>query len=149
VLALGGAVMAQTAPSVESTELRERSSQLAALTEMLAAVAESGCGRLVLVYGEAGVGKTVLLRRFSEEAPGSARVLWGTCDELFTPRPLGPLFDIAGAAGRQLAEALEREATPYDVVTPESTADREPGHPCCSEPGPARGHRRDQRLSHN
>ena len=108
--------MAETVPSVDWPELRERSRQLAALTELLAAVAESGCGRLVLVYGEAGIGKTALTRSFSTEAVGSAGVLCGGCDELFTPRPLGPLFDIAGAAGRQLAEALEREATPYEVA---------------------------------
>jgi DNA-binding CsgD family transcriptional regulator len=110
-------VMVEVAPTVEAPGLFERSVQLSALTEMLAAVARTGRGRLALVYGEAGIGKTALVRRFSEEACDSAGVFWGKCDELFTPRPLGPLFDMAGAVGGGLAEVLERDATPYEVAT--------------------------------
>ena len=47
-------------------------------------------GRLILVGGEAGVGKTALVREFAE----GRQVLWGACDPLHTPRPLGPLVDI-------------------------------------------------------
>jgi predicted ATPase len=47
-------------------------------------------GRLILVGGEAGVGKTALVRAFAE----GRNVLWGACDPLHTPRPLGPLVDI-------------------------------------------------------
>ena len=47
-------------------------------------------GRLILVGGEAGVGKTALVRAFAEDRD----VLWGACDPLHTPRPLGPLLDI-------------------------------------------------------
>jgi DNA-binding CsgD family transcriptional regulator/tetratricopeptide (TPR) repeat protein len=97
--------------------LRERSDQLDALGELLASVAQNGSGRLALVYGEAGIGKTALLRRFSEDASGAARVLWGKCDELFTPSPLGPLFDIADAVGGRLAEVLHGEVTPHDVAS--------------------------------
>ena len=57
--------------------------------------AAAGRGRLVLLYGEAGVGKTALVRRFCNEQ-ASARVLQGVCDSLFTPRPLGPLLDFVG-----------------------------------------------------
>jgi DNA-binding CsgD family transcriptional regulator len=108
--------------SAEATGLRERSTQLSALGDMLASTAQSGRGRVALVYGEAGIGKTALLRRFAAEASGSARVLWGKCDELFTPRPLGPLTQIAEATGGQLAEVLQGDATPYDVVTALATA---------------------------
>ncbi|HXN38343.1 MAG TPA: AAA family ATPase [Solirubrobacteraceae bacterium] len=97
--------------------LRERSQELGALAKMLAEVGSSGQGRLALVYGEAGIGKSTLLRRFSEDASGSARVLWGKCDELYTPRPLGPMFEIAGRGG-PLAELLHGgEATPYEVTS--------------------------------
>lgn len=98
-------------------ELRERSGQLSGLVEMLAEASQSGRGQLALVYGEAGIGKTALLRRFCKGASGSARVLWGTCEELFTPRPLGPLFDIAAGAGGELAKVLDREGTPHDVAS--------------------------------
>jgi tetratricopeptide (TPR) repeat protein len=58
--------------------------------------AEAG-GRLVLVGGEAGVGKTSLVRTFAETCSG-ARVLWGGCDPLSTPRPLAPFHDMAPVA---------------------------------------------------
>ncbi|HEX7298589.1 MAG TPA: AAA family ATPase, partial [Solirubrobacteraceae bacterium] len=57
-------------------------------------------GRLVLVGGEAGVGKTALVREFAD----GRRVLWGACDPLETPQPLGPLLDVADAAGGELRE---------------------------------------------
>ena len=79
-------------------------------------MAESGCGRMVLVSGEAGIGKTSLVRGFCDQAQGSGRVLWGTCDVLFTPRPLGPLVDVAEVVGGDLREVVERGAVPYDVA---------------------------------
>jgi DNA-binding CsgD family transcriptional regulator len=102
---------------VGSTKLYERADQLNALAEMLTATTQSGAGQVALVYGEAGIGKTALLRRFCKDASGSARVLWGKCDELFTPRPLGPLFDIAEDAGAGVVEVLRRQGTPHDVGT--------------------------------
>ena len=71
--------------------LVERGADLAALNEHLAA-ARAGGGRLVLVGGEAGVGKTALVRRFVEDADG--RIRWAACDGLFTPEPLAPLDDL-------------------------------------------------------
>jgi predicted ATPase len=58
--------------------------------------AEAG-GRLVLVAGEAGVGKTSLVRTFADRCSG-ARVLWGACDPLSTPRLLAPFHDMAPVA---------------------------------------------------
>ena len=52
-------------------------------------------GYLLLLGGEAGVGKTTLLRHFIEDARASAQIMIGQCDALSTPRPLGPLFDLA------------------------------------------------------
>ena len=83
-----------------SAGLLERSGQLRALGGALAAVAASGRGRVVLVAGEAGIGKTALLRRFCAGVDGSARVLWAGCDPLFTPRPLGPVL-ATGPGGRR------------------------------------------------
>ena len=74
--------------------LLERDDHLAALARHLGESATHG-GRLVLVEGEAGVGKTSLLTRFRASLPEEARVLLGSCDPLSTPRPLGPLLDIA------------------------------------------------------
>src|ERR1700733_5167111 len=58
--------------------------------------------RLVLIAGEAGAGKSVLVERFQGDLP-DARWSWGACDGLSTPRPLAPLFDLA----RDLGGALE------------------------------------------
>jgi DNA-binding CsgD family transcriptional regulator len=96
--------------------LLERAEQLALLDEALAAVADAGSGRTVLVLGEAGIGKTALLRGFCDGVASSARVLWAACDHLFTPRPLGPFLDLAETAGGQLAARMGDGARPYDVA---------------------------------
>lgn len=57
--------------------------------------AATGQGRVAFVSGEAGIGKTSLVDHFTRKHRESIRVLWGGCDSLFTPRPLGPLHDIA------------------------------------------------------
>jgi DNA-binding CsgD family transcriptional regulator/tetratricopeptide (TPR) repeat protein len=82
--------------------LLDRHSSLAALAEH-ARDAGRGEGRLVLVSGEAGVGKSALVEQFERDLPG-ARWCWGACDGLFTPRPLGPLFDLAEQLGGELLE---------------------------------------------
>ena len=67
-------------------------------------------GRLVLIGGEAGVGKTALLRRFCETQSESARILWGACEPLRTPEPLGPFLDVAEAVGGELQALIESAA---------------------------------------
>jgi DNA-binding CsgD family transcriptional regulator len=92
-------------------ELLEREENLAALGAWFGGVAERG-GCIALVRGEAGVGKTVLVQEFSRRQP-KTRLLWGACDALFTPRPLGPLHDIArqpqGALLASVNSAANRE----------------------------------------
>jgi DNA-binding CsgD family transcriptional regulator len=96
--------------------LLERSADLAALEAILDSVRATRRGRLVLLAGEAGVGKTALLRRFCDERTTPARTLWGACDPLFTPRPLGPLRDIAEQTGGELERLTERGARPHEVL---------------------------------
>lgn len=84
--------------------LLERQLQLDALDEYAADV-RRGEGRLALVSGEAGVGKSALLEEFERRLP-DARWSWGVCDGLSTPRPLGPLLDIAADLGGPLQEAV-------------------------------------------
>jgi class 3 adenylate cyclase/tetratricopeptide (TPR) repeat protein len=107
---------AEPAGGEAADELLERSDALSTLADSLAAVTGTGRGQLVLVSGEAGVGKTALLRRFSDDRRGSARILWGSCDPLFTPRPLGPLLDVAEVAGGELAEVVQ-EGRPHAVAS--------------------------------
>jgi DNA-binding CsgD family transcriptional regulator/tetratricopeptide (TPR) repeat protein len=102
--------------AVDTVELLERADDLSTLAASLAAVEESSLGRMVLVGGEAGVGKTVLLRRFCDEHGRAARVLWGACDPLFAARPLGPLLDIGAATGGTLRAQVESGAMARDVA---------------------------------
>lgn len=75
-----------------------RSAVLAEL-DALARRAARGAGRVVLLRGEAGVGKTAVISQFTGELSCSMRVLTGWCDPLATPRPLGPLLDAAAGLG--------------------------------------------------
>jgi predicted ATPase/DNA-binding CsgD family transcriptional regulator len=90
-------------------ELLERDRFIRDLNSALQRV-EAGNGRTVLVSGEAGIGKTTLVREFVNEHRKVARVLWGGCEALFTPRPLGPLHDIARQIQGNLSELLNDEA---------------------------------------
>ena len=83
-------------------QLLERGAPLAVLAGY-ADEARRGEGRLVLVAGEAGVGKSALVEQLQRELP-DARWLWGACDGLFTPRPLGPLLDLASQLGGELEQ---------------------------------------------
>src|SRR5262245_48715271 len=96
--------------------LLERSRELAALGAAFEAVKQTGAGRLVFVSGEAGVGKTSLMRDFRQAADRSATVLWGGCDPLFTPSPLGPLVTIADSVGGELRELVHAAVLPHRVV---------------------------------
>jgi DNA-binding CsgD family transcriptional regulator len=106
----------EASSSGRRSELLERSRQFAALGESLGAVLGGSRGRLVLVGGEAGVGKTALVSRFCEERGWSPRILWSDCDALFTPRPLGPLLDVAKVIGGELEELVESGARPHEVA---------------------------------
>ena len=111
--AMGTADRDATEPESEP-DLLERTPFVAVLNECLADVV-AGRGRLVLVSGDAGIGKTSLVQRFLETCAGGARVLWGAYDDLDTPRPLGPLVDIAAEAGGSLQAAVERGDKPAAV----------------------------------
>ena len=102
--------------SKHATELLEREHDLAALAALLTDVREERRGRLVLLAGEAGIGKTELLRRFCDEHGSSTRILWGACDALFTPRPLGPLIDVATSTGGELEARVQSDPKPYEVA---------------------------------
>jgi hypothetical protein len=88
--------------------LIERESQRAAL-HLYAGEASQGEGRLVLISGEAGAGKSVLLEEFAQELD-EARWLWADCDGLFTPAALGPLLDIANPIDGELLRLCHAEA---------------------------------------
>ncbi|HEY5747903.1 MAG TPA: AAA family ATPase [Chryseolinea sp.] len=89
-------------------ELVERDAYLDILAEQYQHLV-NGVGHTVFLGGEAGVGKTSIVNRFLDGIAGKAKVYTGACDSLFTPRPLGPLYDIAGQMGKPLLELLRSE----------------------------------------
>ncbi len=86
--------------------LLERDDTLATL-ERAVSDATAGRGSVALVTGEAGIGKTTLVRAFAAEAAGRARLLTSACDDLMAPRTLGPLRDAALGSAGPLADGLQ------------------------------------------
>ncbi len=91
--------------------LLERAQQLEDLTEF-AAGAHSLGGGVVLIGGEAGIGKSSLVRAFTQDLEG--RHLVGSCEPLTTPRPLQPLHDLAHQAGGVLATLMASDVTRHE-----------------------------------
>jgi DNA-binding CsgD family transcriptional regulator/tetratricopeptide (TPR) repeat protein len=96
---------------------RERSTLSAALSESREA------GRVALVLGEAGIGKTALVTSVTESLT-DRRVLWGACDPLITPRPLGPLRDVAREAGGRLGAVIDAGREPVLTAALDELADQ-------------------------
>jgi ATP/maltotriose-dependent transcriptional regulator MalT len=104
-----------------TSQMRQLLERTAAIAELSLALAdaEAGRGGIVLISGEAGVGKTTLLKEFRGALPQRARVLQGRCDDLLTARALGPLRDAAAATGGPLAAALAGGVEVFDAAIAE------------------------------
>src|SRR5688572_26801100 len=89
--------------------LLEREAALRGLRDAHSRAQAGGC--IALVSGEAGIGKTSLVSSFTDALGERAEVAWGRCDALFTPRVLGPAYDIAARSGGALLQALESNAS--------------------------------------
>src|SRR6516225_4183646 len=106
-----------------AVNLLERDRELAVLSTLLDSIT-AGQGRIAVVSGEAGIGKTSLVELALGQASTSIRSLWGACEALYTPRPLGPLYDIAQQAQGPLRALLEGDmnhATLFAAVLDELT----------------------------
>ncbi|HEY7224074.1 MAG TPA: AAA family ATPase [Micromonosporaceae bacterium] len=86
--------------------LLEREQELAVLGRA-ANDAMAGEGSIILIEGEAGIGKSSLVDSIRSVLPAQGRLLVGYCDDLATPRVLGPLRDLRHGLGGMLADALE------------------------------------------
>lgn len=83
------------------TTLIEREAELARLQLAF------GSGRVALLAGEAGIGKTSVLRALAQAHATLGPVWWGGCDALDTPHPLAPLLDIAREQRPGFAKLLQ------------------------------------------
>lgn len=77
----------------------------------------SGYGGIALVSGEAGIGKTSLLEEARRVFEQRFTYLWSGSDPLSTPRPFGPVHDIAGMLSDELLKSLENGASPSAIFT--------------------------------
>ena len=98
-------------------ELLERDLPLAALGQRLHGLQRADAkGACVLVHGEAGVGKTSLLRRLRQDHADAAHWLWGACEPLLSPPPWGPLIDMLDQLPPLLAQAVRSGAQGQQVL---------------------------------
>src|SRR6478672_11367342 len=103
--------------------LLERSDEWDALSAAVDAAARRR-GSVVLVSGEAGIGKTSLVRAFTQHVAGRVRLLIGGCDDLLTARPLGPLRDAVAGTGGALETALRTGGDVFASVVAELSGPR-------------------------
>jgi DNA-binding CsgD family transcriptional regulator/GTPase SAR1 family protein len=94
--------------------LTERDRELNQLTAW-ADQARAGRGGVVVVCGESGAGKTSFVETFLERWPQDERVLWGACDPLATPRPLGPIHDLAEQLEPDTHKVVRASNYPYEI----------------------------------
>jgi predicted ATPase len=83
----------------------ERDNELAVLSDAVRAATRAE-GSAVLVYGEAGIGKSSLVESVRGRLPAAGRMIVGYCDDLATPRTLGPFRDLVGSMGEEFSRAV-------------------------------------------
>ena len=106
----------------------ERDAELSALAHA-AREAADGHGSVVLVMGEAGIGKSSLVEALRSHLPAEGRMLVGYCDDLATPRTLGPFRDLVGSVGTELSRAVTDGSERDRVLTALRTELTWPDHP--------------------
>jgi predicted ATPase len=85
--------------------LLERDSALQDFYDSAEHLAQSG--KVALISGEAGIGKTAFLEHVRRKLSGDIRILRSGCDPLFTPRPYAPLQDFSQALPGDWCRLLE------------------------------------------
>ena len=102
--------------TIPTVRLQERDGDLALLIARHER-AMGGRGGMALLSGESGAGKSTLLQAFADGLDDNRRVLWGACDPLTTPRPLGPFHDLAAQLGDDVAATLQGASQPHEIFT--------------------------------
>jgi ATP/maltotriose-dependent transcriptional regulator MalT len=90
------------------TDFLERQTQLDELGRLLRE-AGAGAGKVALISGESGAGKSALIEQFAQQVTRPSRVLWGYCDALQTSRVLGPVNEIVNSLAAGSAAAKSRQ----------------------------------------
>ncbi|HEX6932942.1 MAG TPA: AAA family ATPase [Streptosporangiaceae bacterium] len=106
----------------------ERDAELSALAHAAREAADRN-GSVVLIMGEAGIGKSSLVEALRSHLPAEGRMLVGYCDDLATPRTLGPFRDLVGSVGTELSRAVTDGSERDRVLTALRTELTWPDHP--------------------
>jgi DNA-binding CsgD family transcriptional regulator len=99
-----------------TSTLVEREAELNRLGQCFEHVALSGEGMVTFIGGEAGVGKTTLVREFGSGRDPRQHLLYGACEPLLAPRPFGPFIDLGEALGGELSALIGEGAKPHAVA---------------------------------
>ncbi|MFL6099051.1 MAG: ATP-binding protein [Actinomycetales bacterium] len=107
--------------------LLDRDAQLTTLRGLFDDAAR-GSGRLIFVAAEAGAGKSLLVQTFCDSVASRARTLTGWCEPLASPRPAGPLVDMARGLGAEVSSILHDERRPglFDALYADLAASAQP-----------------------
>ena len=97
-------------------ELIERDDFLTSLNNGFRRAA-SGDGHCFFIVGEAGIGKTSLVKTFLKEIEDECTEYVGACDSLFTPRPLAPLYDLALQINEDWVDKIESISSRAELFT--------------------------------
>jgi predicted ATPase len=101
-------------PLAPAMRLVGREAELAALLHRLES-ARASSGAIVILAGEAGIGKTRLARELIERATARGiETAWATCYEGEWHRPYGPWLELAGRLGA-VPEPPDRGLSPEDA----------------------------------
>jgi DNA-binding CsgD family transcriptional regulator/tetratricopeptide (TPR) repeat protein/energy-coupling factor transporter ATP-binding protein EcfA2 len=93
--------------------LLERESAIQSFMSSAASSIQSG--KVLLISGEAGIGKTTLLEHMRMVTDAHTKILWSGCDPLFTPQPYAPFHEIAEFLSSQLVELLDSNSSPSKI----------------------------------
>lgn len=95
--------------------LLEREAAIAKFNRCILQISQSG--KILLLSGEAGIGKTSLLEHIRLVADTNIDILWSGCEPLFTPRPYAPIYDFALSKSSELLKQLENMASSNVIFT--------------------------------
>lgn len=98
----------------------ERDAVVRPVRRLIDSAVAGGVGAVVVVSGEAGMGKTTVVAEIRRLCSANAQFLVGACDDLATPRAMGPIQDMASEVGGGLRAVLDgggRDAVAVELLT--------------------------------
>lgn len=105
--------------------LTERDGELHLLRRVVDDLPTTG-GKVALVRGEAGIGKSALVAELGRLCASATRVLNGACDDLFIPMPFAPFWDVARDEERLRPALEQRDRTRFMQTLMDVLSDARP-----------------------